>query len=40
MQMQVTSTARGAPEKTNMEQTGKWLAADCGSVKPMPAPAK
>ena len=40
MKMQVTSAARGTPEKTSMEQTGKWLAADCGSVKPTAAPAK
>ncbi len=40
MKMQVASAARGAPDKMNMEQTGKWLTADCGSVKPAAAPAK
>lgn len=33
----VTSTAGGKPEKTTIESTGKWLAADCGNVKPPPA---
>ncbi len=37
----VTTTAGGKQEKTTIEGTGKWLGADCGSVKPMPsAPAK
>lgn len=31
----VTSTQRGKPEMTTIEATGKWLGADCGSVKPI-----
>jgi hypothetical protein len=40
MKMQVTSAASGVPEKTNMEQSGRWLSADCGAVKPIAAPGK
>lgn len=35
----VTSTVDGRPEKMTVEGTGKWLGADCGSVRPMAAPA-
>lgn len=35
----VRTTANGRPETMNMNATGKWLGADCGSVKPMRAPA-
>jgi len=35
MKMVVKSTAQGKPETMNMDASGKWLAADCGSVKPM-----
>lgn len=38
MKMVVTSHAQGKPEKMQMEGGGKWLGADCGSIKP-PAPA-
>jgi hypothetical protein len=31
----VTSTVGGKPETMSMEGSGKWLSADCGSVKPM-----
>lgn len=31
----VTSTVGGKPETMHMEGRGKWLAADCGNVKPM-----
>jgi hypothetical protein len=31
----VTSTVGGKPETMSMEGSGKWLAADCGNVKPM-----
>jgi hypothetical protein len=34
----VTTTERGKPEKTTIEGTGKWLGADCGSVKPVQPP--
>jgi hypothetical protein len=35
----VTSTTNGKPETMTMEGSGKWLSADCGSVKPI-QPAK
>jgi hypothetical protein len=41
--MTITSMAQGKPEKMTIEGTGKWLGADCGSIKPLPAamaPAK
>jgi hypothetical protein len=30
----VTTTRNGKPETMNIEQSGQWLAADCGAVKP------
>jgi hypothetical protein len=30
----VTSTAEGRSEAMTMESSGKWLGADCGSIKP------
>ncbi len=33
--MAVNSTARGKAERLDMESQGKWLTADCGSVKPI-----
>jgi len=33
----VTSSPNGKPETMTMEGTGKWLAADCGAVKPVQA---
>jgi hypothetical protein len=33
--MTVNTQVHGKPEKVVMEGTGKWLAADCGQVKPM-----
>ena len=35
MKMAVTTQVQGRPEKVNMDASGKWLAADCGSIKPM-----
>jgi hypothetical protein len=40
MKMQINSTMQGKPEKINMDGTGKWLGADCGSVKPPAMPKK
>ena len=40
MKMAVMTTVQGKPEKVNMEGTGKWLGADCGSVKPFTPPKK
>ena len=34
----VTSTARGKPEKTDIQSSGRWLGADCGNVKPLAVP--
>lgn len=34
----VTTTATGTSETVNVESTGRWLAAECGSVKPMAMP--
>ncbi len=31
----MTSTRGGKPEKMDMDGQGKWLAADCGSIKPL-----
>ena len=30
----VTSTVKGKPERMEIDPTGKWLAADCGDLKP------
>jgi hypothetical protein len=40
MKMLVNTTMQGKPEKINMDGTGKWLGADCGSVKPPAMPKK
>ena len=36
----VTSQANGKAQQMTIEMAGKWLAADCGDVKPRSAPAK
>lgn len=33
-------TAGGKPMTSHTDMTGKWLSADCGSVKPLPVAAK
>jgi hypothetical protein len=33
--MNVSTQVDGKPEKVSMEGSGKWLAADCGNVKPL-----
>ena len=33
--MNVSTQVQGKPEKMAMEGSGKWLAADCGDVKPL-----
>jgi len=38
MKMAVNTVVQGKPEKISMDGSGKWLAADCGSVKPMAMP--
>lgn len=35
----VRSSAQGRAETMNMNAKGRWLGADCGTVKPMGAPA-
>ena len=40
MKMAVNTTVQGKPEKVNMDGGGKWLGADCGSIKPMVPPKK
>ncbi len=37
--MAVSTQVDGKPEKMTMEGSGKWLGADCGTIKPM-APQK
>jgi Protein of unknown function (DUF3617) len=32
----VTSMRQGQPNRMEITQTGRWLAADCGEVKPLP----
>ena len=34
MKMVVDSTIEGKPQRMEMQQTGKWVAADCGTLKP------
>ena len=34
MRMAVTTQTEGRPETVNLDASGKWLGADCGSVKP------
>lgn len=35
-----TTTPAGKTERTQIEQSGQWLAKDCGSVKPLVSPGK
>jgi hypothetical protein len=38
MKMAVNTQVEGKTEKVNMEGSGKWLGANCGSVKPLGQP--
>ncbi len=38
MKMKVNTSVAGKVQTTTMDGTGKWLAADCGSIKPMAMP--
>ena len=38
--MTVTSSPRGKQETMTMEGSGKWLSADCGTIKPIAIPAR
>ena len=35
MKMTVDTTANGKPERMTMDNTGKWLSAECGNVRPI-----
>ena len=35
MKMAIKSAPQGRPETMNMDGSGKWIGADCGSIKPM-----
>jgi hypothetical protein len=36
--MRVTSNATGSSETVNVDSTGRWVSADCGSIQPMTMP--
>jgi hypothetical protein len=38
MKMAMSTMVDGKPEKMNMDGSGKWLASDCGSIKPIMPP--
>ena len=38
--MTVVSNVRGKQENMTMEGSGKWLGADCGTIKPIALPPK
>ncbi|MDO8287269.1 MAG: DUF3617 domain-containing protein [Rhodoferax sp.] len=40
MKMATTSTVRGKPEKMEMQTAGRWLGANCGTIKPLALPKK
>jgi Protein of unknown function (DUF3617) len=40
MKMSVTAVVMGKSEKTDIDGSGKWLATDCGTVKPIVIPKK
>ncbi len=40
MKMTSTTNVGGKSEKVNMDGSGKWVAADCGSIKPLVPPKK
>ena len=40
MKMNTTTTVKGKPEQMTMDASGKWLSADCGSIKPIAVPKK
>ncbi len=35
MKMTMDTTASGKPERVTMDNTGKWLSAECGNVRPL-----
>jgi hypothetical protein len=40
MNMAVNTSVQGKPEKINMDGGGKWVSADCGTIKPFAPPKK
>lgn len=40
IKMTISSAIKGKGEKMDMEQSGKWLGTDCGSVQPIATPKK
>lgn len=38
MKMKLNSASQGTPKTTSIDASGKWLASDCGAIKPLPAP--
>ena len=40
MTMAIKSTVQGKPETLSMDGGGKWLSADCGTIKPLAVPKK
>lgn len=38
LKMSITSRIKGKGEKMDMDSSGKWLATDCGGVKPIVIP--
>ena len=38
LKMSINTMAKGKSEKTEIDGAGKWLATDCGSVKPIVIP--
>jgi hypothetical protein len=40
MKMTTTTTAQGRTEKIAMQNSGRWLGNDCGSIKPLAMPKK
>lgn len=40
VKMTNSTVVNGKPEKIDMQSSGKWLAADCGSIKPLTPPAR
>lgn len=40
MKMSATTSINGRPEKMDMQNSGRWLGADCGNIKPLVMPKK
>ncbi|MBK6322141.1 DUF3617 domain-containing protein [Candidatus Aalborgicola defluviihabitans] len=40
MKMTSTTTVQGAPQKIEMQNNGRWLGGDCGTIKPLAMPKK